>query len=663
MRTEKKFANNFAVHVPVFVCIMAAMLMIAPASHAAFSTLHEFITSGSDGAFPHGSLTLSGSTLYGTTSEGGSGGNQNGTVFKIGTDGNGYLMLHSFSVTDGSVPNGSLTLYGSTLYGTTSEGGVYDNGAIFQINTDGSGFNVLHSFAGGSDGAVPQGSLTLVGSTLLGMTSAQGGAGGLGTIFMIGVNGTGYTVLHNFSQSDGSGPNGSLILSASGSTLYGMTALEGADYGGTIFSIGVNGNGYTVLHNFSQSDGTTPYGDLTLSASGSTLYGTASIAGPGNYGTIFQIGTDGNNFQVLHSFSWSDGVTPTGSLTLSGSTLYGMTSVGGTGGYGTIFQMNTDGSGYQVLHDFNGNDGGAPAGSLTLSESTLYGTTMQYGGGASAAGTVFSMTIGPNPGAPIASFTANPSSGAAPLAVTFTDTSTGSPTGWAWSFGDEATSQIRNPKHTYSTAGYYTATLTASNAAGSSSASKTITVNSGGPTVPAAPTIISVTPGNAQATVNFTLPYDGGSPIKSYTAASSPGKKQGKGAGSPIAVKGLSNGTSYTFTVTATNKIGTGPASSPSSPVTPATLPGPPKNVKAAVGTETGTVIVTFNPPSSNGGSSIISYAITSPQDSTVNQTGSSSPINVTGLKSGTKYTFKAAATNAVGTGPASSPSNSVTPK
>lgn len=83
----------------------------------------------------------------------------------------------------------------------------------------------------------------------------------------------------------------------------------------------------------------------------------------------------------------------------------------------------------------------------------------------------------PSPSVPTASFTASPTSGTAPLAVKFTDTSTGSPTSWAWNFGNGTTSTTQNPSATYSTAGTYTVTLKASNAAGTSTAAtKTITV-------------------------------------------------------------------------------------------------------------------------------------------------------------------------------------------
>ena len=81
--------------------------------------------------------------------------------------------------------------------------------------------------------------------------------------------------------------------------------------------------------------------------------------------------------------------------------------------------------------------------------------------------------------APLADFQAFPTSGIAPLTVQFTDLSTGSPTEWAWDFGDGASSTEQNPSHTYTVAGNYSVTLTASNGAGSDTETKIdfITVN------------------------------------------------------------------------------------------------------------------------------------------------------------------------------------------
>lgn len=88
--------------------------------------------------------------------------------------------------------------------------------------------------------------------------------------------------------------------------------------------------------------------------------------------------------------------------------------------------------------------------------------------------------------------------------------------------------------------------------------------------VPGAPTIGAATAGDGSASVAFTAPTStGGSAITGYTVTSSPGGITASGAASPITVNGLQNGTAYTFTVTATNSAGPGPASGASSSVTP----------------------------------------------------------------------------------------------
>jgi len=375
----------------------------ATVAHAQYSVLHELAFS--DGSYPqYTTPVVSGSTLYGMAYKGG-GGQNRGTVFKMNTDGTGFSLLHvfSWSVDDGSKPNGSLTLDGSTLYGMTCNGpSTSDRGTVFKMNTDGTGFSLLHEFAGGdSDGQYPKGSLTLDGSTLYGMT-CNGGDFNSGTVFKMNTNGTGYSVLCELGSGfANSRPYGALTLS--GSTLYGMSCNGGPVGNGALFRMSTDGISFTNLHEFAggDSDGKYPYGSLTLS--GSVLYGMTYRGGDSDSGTVFKMNTDGTGFSLLHEFAGgdSDGKCPFGSLTLSGSTLYGTTFQGGDSDYGTLFRMNTDGGGYTNLHEFAGgdSDGKYSLGSLTLSGSTLYGMTTY--GGDSDYGTLFSYGgVGQDPATP-----------------------------------------------------------------------------------------------------------------------------------------------------------------------------------------------------------------------------------------------------------------------
>jgi uncharacterized repeat protein (TIGR03803 family) len=302
-----------------------------------YALLHTFTGSTLDGAYPSfASLVMYGSTLYGMTSEGGASGG--GTIFKINVNGTGFAVLHSFA--SGSCPYGSLTLIGTTLYGVTLYGGVGRWGSLFKIQLNGTGLRVLHSFAYGTDGAYPCGALKYVGTKLYGMTT-RGGAADQGTIFKINPDGTGYARLHSFTGGalDGSRPHDNNSFVAGLSVLYGMTTEGGASGVGTIFKINVNGTGFAVLHSFGggATNGRYPYGSLTLV--GTALYGMTRYDGVGYDGTIFRINKNGTGFGLVLTHPGSD---PYGSLirnvsTTYGDMLYGMASEGGNYDCGIIF--------------------------------------------------------------------------------------------------------------------------------------------------------------------------------------------------------------------------------------------------------------------------------------------------------------------------------------
>ncbi|HVU08361.1 MAG TPA: choice-of-anchor tandem repeat GloVer-containing protein [Verrucomicrobiae bacterium] len=243
-------------------------------------------------------------------------------------------------------------------------------------------------------------------------TASVGGSAGYGTVFAVQSDGTGFTVLHNFSGgSDGSGPAAGLVLY--GTNLIGTTINGGSTDNGVVYAVATNGAGFTVLHNFTarnypytNSDGGNPYSQLILS--GDTLYGTAADGGSANSGTVFALNVTSTNFTTLHSFAAtaydpdynltnSDGATPYADLILSGDTLYGTASGGGINGAGTVFAVKTNGTGFTVLHSFapinfytlTNSDGISPYAGLILSGDTLYGTAFR--GGSANSGTVFAV--------------------------------------------------------------------------------------------------------------------------------------------------------------------------------------------------------------------------------------------------------------------------------
>ena len=161
-------------------------------------------------------------------------------------------------------------------------------------------------------------------------------------------------------------------------------------------------------------------------------------------------------------------------------------------------------------------------------------------------------------------------------------------------------------------------------------------------------------------TVTFNAPASiGTSPILSYTAKTTylGTTFSISGLTTTLTIPGLPNGATFTVLVTATNKVGTGPASLPSNIVVLPTLPGAPTNVSPTAGNRQ--ITVNFNAPVSNGGLPITQYAVTvNPGNIVVRKT--SSPILISGLTNGVTYTLSVTATNAVGTGLASAPVLSV---
>jgi len=402
----KKFIKTW---LRLLTLTMGGLLMLPQARAQSFTNLHAFASNG-DGANPWGALVLSHNTLYGTTAMGGAA--QGGTIYAVNTDGSGYTNLHDFTTADdGGNPYDGLIISGNTLYGTASVGGTLGYGNVYSVNTDGSNFKIIYSF-GGADGSTPWGGLALSSNTLYGTTKA-GGAPGLGTVFKVNTDGSGFLTLHTFAPgNDGANPIARLILS--GSTLYGSTQKGGSAGNGTLFSISIIGTGFTNFYNFTattgtalaNADGASPWAPLFLS--GNTLYGTAYYGGLFGFGTVFSVNTDGTGFATVHSFSTAnqpnqDGGNPVAGVIVSGDTLYATAQVGGSGGAGTVFSVKTNGTAFFPLHNFSqisglnapNTDGAYPVASLVLSGNILYGTANS--GGPSGYGSVFGVTVPPAP--------------------------------------------------------------------------------------------------------------------------------------------------------------------------------------------------------------------------------------------------------------------------
>jgi uncharacterized repeat protein (TIGR03803 family) len=253
------------------------------------------------------------------------------------------------------------------------------------MNMDGTGFTVLHEFAGGAnDGWKPWSGLAMSGDVIYGSTVYGGPHGESGgVIYGMNINGSGFRVLHAFGGTeDGYGGSTSPILV--GNTLYGLTRW-GGNGKGTVYSYNITTGVYKQLHRFAAngSDGSFPLGTLTA-ANDSYLYGLTWQGGKNNLGTLFRIKPGGASFETLYHFvGGAKGKYPYDTLMFDGDhTLFG-TTLGEYGNdltdLGAIFKYDITSKTYSVLHKFAGgtNGSGKPNGSVILASDglTLYGTT------------------------------------------------------------------------------------------------------------------------------------------------------------------------------------------------------------------------------------------------------------------------------------------------
>ena len=367
-------------------------------TNGVLTTLHLF-TGGNDGGGPIAGLVQgSDDYFYGTTYAGGT--NEHGTVFKISANGmltSLYSFAGDFSTTgDGEYPDAGL-VQGSDgyFYGTT--GGrdemFFDFGKVFQISTDGA-LNGFHSFYVG-DGQYPRGGL-LQGSdgNFYGTTYYGPGSFGLdfpnpgyGNVFQISTN-RASTSLYSFTgTNDGAYPDAGLVQGSDGN-FYGTTSGGGTNGGyGTVFKISTNG-AFTSLYSFDGINGANPDARMVQGSDG-YFYGTTESGGTFTNGTVFKISANGALTSLYSFIGGDDGANPHAAPVQGhDGNFYGTTSH-------TVFKITTSGA-LATLYSFTGgNDGSAPNGLVQGSDGNFYGTTQS--GGAGGAGTVFRLTIMPEP--------------------------------------------------------------------------------------------------------------------------------------------------------------------------------------------------------------------------------------------------------------------------
>ena len=340
-----------------------------------YQVLYDFCAAKkcTDGSVPSTPLIADAAgNLYGATQAGGA--NDGGAFFELSPPAEGETawtetVLYSFcaraACADGKQPIYRLTYAGaaagapydgvSPVYGVTIDGGNDPaGGVIYRLSPRKGGWleKVLYAFCAGAgcgNGSAPSGGPTLDPAGNLYGVTFYGGASNYGVIYELA--GSNYEVVHDFCEgcSEGGEPTGQLAIDAAGN-LFGGAQVGGLCSAecGTLFKFAPSGAQYSVLYEFCRlrncRDGMTPFGDLTMDASGNIYGATATRGGRcdgyDGEGAVYEL--SGSTYTRLHAFCrFGDGEFPNPGLTLDASgKLFGTTQQGGNYGSGTIFEIS-----------------------------------------------------------------------------------------------------------------------------------------------------------------------------------------------------------------------------------------------------------------------------------------------------------------------------------
>ncbi len=369
----------------------AAWLAATPSPAATFTIVHAFpCRSATDGVTPKGRLLPFRGALYGVTLAGGSAGA--GTIYRLDPATGAVSILYSFpGGAGGKSPYAGLVGSGGQFYGTTQEGGAAGLGTVFVFDPATGKARVLHDFRGGQDGKAPQAELLAAGHTLYGVTLEGGGANcagfGCGTLFALDPATGAERVIFRFpGDAGGFDPESAPVLA--GGALYGTAAFGGAAGDGLIYRIDPASGAGTVLYSFGGLEG--GHGDgayprASLRPVGGTLYGTTDAGGmkgcgDEGCGTVFAFDPQQRRETVLHRFTPEEGGNALAELTPVADALWGTLSDGA--GSGAVFALRPENGALSLPHQFTGGeDGGNPAAALVALDGALYGTAEADGAG------------------------------------------------------------------------------------------------------------------------------------------------------------------------------------------------------------------------------------------------------------------------------------------
>ncbi|MDX2037753.1 MAG: PEP-CTERM sorting domain-containing protein [Isosphaeraceae bacterium] len=297
-----------------------------------------------------------------------------------------------FNGENGDDPFGKIALDGrGNLFGLTFAGGAFGVGGAFRVDTGSGKLTLLSSFDG-SNGAFPFGGVSIGPDGNLYGTTLDAGPGGFGTLFRIDPSTGVVSTLVAFDGSNGALPLGGVAFDAIGN-VYGTTTIGGNSDLGTLFRYNPATGELTTLASFDGPNGGNADGGIAVDALGN-VYGMTQVGGDSDLGAVYVYDAAADTLATLASFDGSEGSNPfLGNVVLDGlGNLYGNTNFGGVDDQGTVFRIDLATGAFTTLVSFDEDSGSFPYGELVLDgRGSLFGTTPTGGPGGS--GTVFRIDL------------------------------------------------------------------------------------------------------------------------------------------------------------------------------------------------------------------------------------------------------------------------------
>jgi uncharacterized repeat protein (TIGR03803 family) len=311
------------------------------------------------------------------------------------------VLSLAFTAASSTIP----LLAQGTYWGMTASGGSGGVGTIYSI-TESNVFTTKHNFYR-YEGGGPKGEVLKHSNGLYYGVTEFGGLEGVGILFSYNPTSGVYTVLKNFSSTTststavGGRPIRGVVLAPNG-RLYGTCSIGGLNNVGTMWEYNIGTSTFAKKFDFdglttAAGKGSTPRGKLLMHSNG-TIYGTAQLGGLNARGCIFSYAPGTTTDTKLYNFpalpATATGAQPICGLTqASNGLLYGFAANGGANGFGTIFSFNLTGNVYTKLFDFATATGRSPLAEFVQApNSVLYAAASA--GGANSAGVIFSWNIG-----------------------------------------------------------------------------------------------------------------------------------------------------------------------------------------------------------------------------------------------------------------------------